>query len=325
MKHTSLKDLLKVLMFGKISPDDLHTLKERTLHSSEKELDGEFQSIWDAAETVIPMDREIKSEVLTNIHQQIDIPASSRTRAFSWIKAAVILLPVIISLGSYLYFSNKYERTPEEFNVMAESGHKTKILLPDGTYVWLNSDSKLSYASDFNQSNRVVKLEGEAFFDVKLNTDIDFIVRASDVNIIVKGTAFNVSAYKEDATVDVSLLRGRVRLESADHIFLTDLSPDQVASVLKENMKWVVHSCDAEIESLWTQNKLKFENAPAADVFRKLERWYGVKITVENMNEDIHYGFTLKSESLREILNEMDKITPIKYKINGEEVNITYK
>lgn len=312
-------------MFGKITSEELYKLKEETLHASEQELSDEIQSIWDEVEEVIPMDKEVKAGVLATIHKQIDTP--SRHIAFLWTKiAAAILLPLLISLGSYLYFSSKYKVASEEFVVMAESGHKTKILLPDGTHVWLNSDSWLSYSSDFNQGNRIVKLKGEAFFDVTNNTGNCFIVETEKINIVVHGTAFNVSAYEDDATINVSLLRGRVRLESCyDNRLLTELKPNQSASVLKENMKWVVHSCDAKIESLWTQDKLKFENAPAAEVFRKLERWYGVKISVENMNKDILYGFTLKSESLKEILCEIDKITPINFKINGEEVNITYK
>lgn len=324
MEKSSLKDLLKILMYGKISSDDFHILKENTINASEKELNNNIQSVWDEVEQINPMDGKLKAEVLTNLHKQIDKPV--RNRSFSWIKiTAAVLLPVFILLGAYFYFSTD-TTVPEEFIVMAESGYKTKILLPDGTNVWLNSDSKLSYSSDFNQNNRHVKLEGEAFFDVNANTGIRFIVETEKVNVVVQGTAFNVSAYKNDATIDVSLLRGKVCLESyPDNTFLTELNPDEAASVLKENMKWVVHSCDAKIESLWTQNKLKFENAPASEIFRKLERWYGVKISVENMNEEILYGFTLKSESLREILYEIDKITPIVYRVDGEEVNITYK
>lgn len=324
MEKSSLKDLLKILMYGKISSDDFHILKKNTIDASEKELNDNIRSVWNEIEQAAPMDAEIKAEVLTNLHKQIDKPA--RSRSFSWIKiSAAVLLPVFILLGAYFYFS-KDTTVPEEFIVMAESGYKTKILLPDGTNVWLNSDSRLSYSSDFNRNNRHVKLEGEAFFDVNANTGVRFIVETEKVNVVVQGTAFNVSAYKDDATIDVSLLRGKVRLESyPDNTFLTELNPDQAASVLKENMQWEIRDCDVETESLWRQNKLRFENAPAKEVFHKLERWYGVTISVQNMNDNILYGFTLKSESLREILDEINKITPIEYRVNGEEVDIRYK
>ncbi|MDR1526001.1 MAG: FecR family protein [Tannerella sp.] len=325
MKNSSLKDLLKVFMFGKITPEDFSRLKESAIHSSEKELDDEIKSIWDEMADVAPIDKKIKDKILKRIHRQIY--AGTKRTFYSWMKiAAVILFPLFVSLGAYLYFSKKYQPVPEDVFIMTERGQKTKILLPDGTRVWLNSDSKLNYTSGFKHNGTKVKLEGEAFFEVGKRAGTSFTVGTGCVNVIVHGTAFNVSAYDEDSTVNVSLLRGHVSLAySSDNTLITELYPNQKASVSKENGKWQVRSCDAEIESLWIQNKLKFENAPATEVFRKLERWYGVNISVENMNEEILYGFTLKSESLREILYEINKITPIIYKINGEEVSVTYK
>ena len=171
-----------------------------------------------------------------------------------------------------------------------------------------------------------VKLEGEAFFEVTKNADARFTVETEHVNIIVRGTEFNVSSYKEDCKVNISLLSGKIRLENReDNTFIADLIPNQLASISKSNMECVVTYCDAYIERLWTHNKLKFENSPAKEVFRKLERWYGVKMNIENADTSIYYGFTLKSESLREILHEINKITPITYTINGEEVDIKYK
>ncbi|MDR0700333.1 MAG: FecR family protein [Tannerella sp.] len=324
MEKFPLKDLLALFLYEKVTPEEFRKLKEIVKRSPNGELDGELKSIWDEMDSVASMNREIKAEVLANIHLQM--LSGNKRIFFRRIKmVAAVLLSVIISLGSYFYFSGKYRTIPEEFIIMAEGGQKTKILLPDGTRVWLNSDSKLSYASDFNRNNRLVKLDGEAFFEVEKNTDINFTVETECVNVVVHGTAFNVSAYKKDPVIEISLLKGVVRLAYPDNTLITGLYPNQIASISKKNMKWKVQSCDAEMECLWTQNKLKFENAPAAEVFRKLERWYGVNISVENMNEKILYGFTLKSESLREILYEINKITPIVYKINGEEASITYK
>ncbi|MDR0575295.1 MAG: FecR family protein [Tannerella sp.] len=324
MKNSPLKDLLTLFLFEKVTPEDFHRLSEIVMRSSNKELDSELKSIWDETDPATLMNKETKAKVLANIHLQM--LTGNKRISFQWIKmAAVVLLSVIISLGSYFYFSDKYRTTSEEFMVMAESGQKTKIRLPDGTRVWLNSDSKLSYASDFNRNSRHVKLEGEAFFEVEKNNGMHFMVKTECVHVIVHGTAFNVSAYKEDPAIEISLLRGNVRLAYPDNTLITELYPDQIASVSKKNKKWRIGSCDAEMECLWTQNKLKFENAPATEVFRKLGRWYGVNISVENRNENILYGFTLKNESLREILYEINKITPVVYKINGEEVSITYK
>jgi ferric-dicitrate binding protein FerR (iron transport regulator) len=312
-------------MSGKIIPADFRLLKENISDSSDEELGREIKVLWDEFETT-PMNRNTKEAVLSDIHRQMKLIPRRSIRYWTGI-AAVILLPLLISFTSYYYFFNKYTSvTPQEFIVMAENGQKTKVLLPDGTQVWLNSKSQLVYSSDFNRNDRKVKLEGEAFFDVSKSTDQRFVVEASSVNVVVYGTAFNIAAYQDEETIDISLLRGKIGIENrTDNRKLTDILPNQLISVSKRDMQWSVRDCDAQIESLWTQNKLKFENAPAAEVFYKLERWYGMNIHIENPNKEIRYGFTLKSESLREMLNEINKITPINYEINGEEVIVRYK
>jgi ferric-dicitrate binding protein FerR (iron transport regulator) len=311
-------------MFGKISPADFRLLKENLNGVSDEKLEPEIKGIWDDARDVPPMDWHIKAAVLNNIHRQMG--ASRRILRRLTRTAVAIMLPLLISLASYYYFSNRYASSSREFVVMAEGGHKTKVLLPDGSRVWLNSESRLTYSSDFNANNRMVKLEGEAFFEVNKSTNRRFIVEASIVNVVVYGTSFNVAAYPNEETIEVSLVEGRVGIENnLDNRFLAEIHPNQKISVLKGEQKWRVQDCDAQLESLWTQNKLKFENASATEVFHKLERWYGMNIHIENPDRDVRYGFTLKSESLQEMLGEINKITPINYVINGEEVNISYK
>jgi ferric-dicitrate binding protein FerR (iron transport regulator) len=326
MKNTMIKDLLNRWMFGKIAPADLQQWKENIKDLSDEKLGQSLQVIWEDLKEMSPMEPRLKKTVLSDIHQQIN--AAPRHSIRYWLRiAAVILIPLLISFASYHYFSNKYQHLPQDFVVMAENGQRTKVLLPDGTQVWLNSESMLSYSSDFNENNRCVKLEGEAFFDVNKSNDLHFVVEASLINVVVYGTAFNVTAYPDEETIDITLLRGRVSVENRlDNKLLAQIRPGQQLSLSKADIKWKVQDCDAQIESLWTQNKLKFENAPVSEVFRKLERWYGVTIHVENpVDTIIRYGFTLKSESLREMLDEINKITPIIYKINGEEVIISYK
>lgn len=325
MKNPVINNLLKRLMSGKIASVDFLQLKENTNRLSDKELDQHIKDVWTETEDTALMDQKIKKEILADIHAQIDVTPEYSIRPRIRIVAA-ILLPLLIAFSSYYYFSTKHISAPQEFIVMAENGQKTKILLPDGTQVWLNSESRLTYFSDFNENNRRVKLDGEAFFDVMKSTDQRFIVEADCVNVVVYGTVFNVSAYNDEPTINISLLSGRINVEnSLDNKLLAKISPDQLFSISKMDMSWGVQACDVQIESLWTQNMLKFENAPAAEVFHKLERWYGMTIHIENMDVNIRYGFTLKSESLREILGEINKITPIIYKVNGEEVNIIYQ
>jgi len=205
-------------------------------------------------------------------------------------------------------------------------GDKSQMILPDGTKVWLNSGSQLTYGSDYNQKTRTVQLNGEAFFDVVKNPKYPFIVKNGDVNVKVLGTAFDVSAYFEDNCISVSLLRGVVSVESAiDHSRLALLSPNEKVMVNKANLLCKVTKCDALTESIWMNNKLRFEGTSADTLFKQLNRWYGVNFIIGKTPHNTRYWLTLKSESLTETLQLINKITPIGYVIKGEEVMVSYK
>jgi len=210
--------------------------------------------------------------------------------------------------------------------IMAPSGQKTQLVLPDGTAVWLNSDSRLTYTFEYSNKERTVQLEGEAYFDVKQNEDLPFIVKAGPINVEVHGTAFNVRAYAEDDDISVSLVHGKVGLtRESDHEFLTFLSPNQSAIYSKKSLLYQVESCDAEVESSWHLNKLKFDGSTTEQIWKKLERWYGVKVRLQDVNPENRYWFSVKTESLTELLDMINKLTPIEYTLSGEEVNIRYK
>lgn len=240
--------------------------------------------------------------------------------------AATIALLLGFSLSLLFNKDESWQASCLENVILAPSGQKSQVVLPDGTLVWLNSGSRLSYNYQYSTTDRVVSLEGEAFFDVKKDTQYPFIVKTGTVDVKVHGTAFNVSAYNDEANIMVALLRGKVSLLSAaDQHVLTYLSPDQIATVSKNNLSCQVESCDAEAESSWHHNLLKFDGIPAKDVWKKLERWYGVDITLSNIDPSRAYWFTIKTESMTELLEMINKITPIEYKLNGKEVTIRYR
>ena len=180
------------------------------------------------------MDEDVKQEALAHIHRRMKGAGKRIDMLRIGTAAAILLLPLLMAWGAYRYgVTRLHAPATEQFVVMAEDGQKTKILLPDGTFVWLNSESQLIYSADFNRNNRRVKLRGEAFFEVGPNTDARFTVEAEGVDIVVYGTAFNVSAYPTDSVVNIALLRGKIALENnATHHLLTGLSPNQLSSFI---------------------------------------------------------------------------------------------
>lgn len=283
----------------------------------------------DASVFVIPDKAAVWNKVQARIRDKAkQIPMYSRSLL---IRVSSVAAAIALVLGfslSFLLNNQKefWQASQFENVVMAPPGQKTQLVLPDGTLVWLNSGSRLSYNYQYSTQDRIVNLEGEAFFDVQKDTQYPFIVKTGAVDVKVHGTAFNVSAYADEEDIIVALLQGEVSLLSAaDQKLLTYLSPDQEATVSKRSLLCRVESCDAEIEASWHHNLLKFDGASVVEVWKKLERWYGVDITLSNVDTSKAYWFTIKTESLTELLEMINKITPIEYKLNGKEVTIRYK
>lgn len=283
----------------------------------------------DTSDYVIPDKTMVWGKIQDRIRHKVkQVPLYPRSLL---IRVAGIAAAIALVAGFALSFlfagkEESWQAGAFENVIIAPSGQKSQVVLPDGTHVWLNSGSRLSYNYQYSTRDRVVNLEGEAFFDVKKETEYPFIVKAGAVDVKVHGTAFNVNAYADDQSIMVALLRGKVSLLSAaDQHLLTYLSPDQIATVSKKDLSCSVEACDAEIEVSWHHNLLKFEGTPVEEVWKRLERWYGVNITVSNVSPSNSHWFTVKTESLIELLELINRMTPIEYKINGEEVTIRYK
>jgi len=247
-------------------------------------------------------------------------------KALAWISGIAASLALLIGLS--FSFINKSEKLANPGKVLVEAppGQKTKVYLPDGTLVWLNSGSSLIYYTDFNVENRNVQLQGEAFFDVSKNQQLAFDILTDGMKIEVLGTSFNVNAYGNEDHVTVSLLEGKVAVMNAvDNKLLSGLSPQQKLVINKKTKKYELLSCDADMDGIWRYGQLKINNDPMSQVIAKMERWYGVNIQMEGEQRNERYWLTIKTESLTEILELINKITPIKYRIKGEEVTIRYK
>ncbi|MBB4036800.1 ferric-dicitrate binding protein FerR (iron transport regulator) [Dysgonomonas hofstadii] len=260
----------------------------------------------------------------TDIHYNQEKQYTRKT--LIWIAGIAASLALLIGLSfSFISMPGKLA-APGKVLVESPPGQKTKVYLPDGTLVWLNSGSNLTYYTDFNVKNRNVQLQGEAFFDVSKNPQLAFDILADGVKVEVLGTSFNVNAYGTEDYVAVSLLEGKVAVMDANNNeLLSGLSPQQKLVIDKQTKKYELLSCDADMDGIWRYGQLKINNDPMSQVIAKMERWYGVNIQLEGEQRSERYWLTIKTESLTEILELINKITPIRYQIKGEEVTIRYK
>ncbi|MCF6361663.1 MAG: DUF4974 domain-containing protein [Cyclobacteriaceae bacterium] len=249
--------------------------------------------------------------------------------SFQWMRIAAILLLPMISIGVYYTLSNP-EQTTESIaysHIENKSGQKSKIYLPDGSKVWLNAESKLSFPQKFVGNKREVSLEGEAFFEVVENPDLPFIVTTADINIKVLGTSFNVSAFPEDLVTETTLETGSVALKkvNSNEDFLM-LEPNQKATYSKKKQSFAIKNVDPSFFTSWKDGRLKFHNTSFDEVATKLERWYGVEIQYpKTLSNEYHLTFTLNNESLEKILQLMKTLVPVSYHIDGKNVKIELK
>ena len=261
---------------------------------------------------------------MANLNRVQPVKMYSRTIFYRAIAVAASVA-LIIGISLPLLFSSEEEGKSVSFK--APVGQKAEINLPDGTSVFLNSGSVLTYSTDYSHVNRSVKLEGQAFFDVAKDKAHPFDVSVGNVKVVVHGTSFDVNGYDDNSEITVTLLTGNISVVSSlsDKV-LANMKPNQKAIILlHDEDKCILTACDAEEESIWRLGKLKINGEGLADVVRKMERWYGVKIDLNNINTSKQYWMTVKTESLKETLEIINRITPIDYSINGEEVTITCK
>lgn len=248
-----------------------------------------------------------------------------RTNYFRWIAAAAVLVLVFLAgtgLGDRIFNqSAKITYT----KIIAPEGSKTQVVLPDSTYVWLNSGSEIQYSSDYSAHNRVVSMKGECFFDVVKDADHPMVVSGSKFKVKVYGTRFNVNEHNFKNLADVTLVSGKVQVLNLHDKLISEIKPGQQL-VFDEGKYYLQKAENMEALTAWLNNMMIFDNQPFEEVIHYLENWYGVKIQLDkDLYYKHNYTFKVKTESLREVMELISVITPIEYKIEGEQVTIKYK
>lgn len=195
--------------------------------------------------------------------------------------AAVFLL----ALGCYsLFLSPKSDMTGAIAlqSVHAPAGERAEITLSDGTKVWLNAKSTLTFPNQFEKTDRIVELDGEAYFDVTHDENKKFIVKTHLYDIKVFGTEFNVNAYSENNYFETALINGSVEVTSDKTGEKIILEPDKRVYTDTESNRLLLADIGQQDQFLWRNGLLYFEDQKVEDILEKLELYYDVTIEVKN-------------------------------------------
>ena len=206
-------------------------------------------------------------------------------------------------------------------------GVKSKIHLPDGSIVNLNAESSIKFVEGFKDSIRWIELVGEAYFDVAKNPEKPFVVKSGDVISKALGTAFNINAYANSPTIDVSLVEGRVEVRTIHNQLTgssTYLEAGQSVSY-KDNSALKYDSFNFESVLGWKDGLILFENANYQTVTKKLERWYGIKIELEGSEPKWEFNGNFKDAYLEEIMEVLSHSEQCEYQFFGDTLKIKVK
>ncbi len=239
----------------------------------------------------------------------------------TWVErvAAFLLIPVLIFSVVNHISQTKHEHQFSAVYNTAETplGMRSSLTLPDGTKVWLNAGSKLSYPVLFDDKVREVKLSGEAYFEVKKDKKWPFLVNSGNMNLVVLGTTFNCNAYPENNEIQTVLVEGQVSVMNQSATVLEELQPGELAVFAKNSQQITKSKTDLQKYIAWKSGKLMFRDDRMNLVVEKLQRWYNIDIEIKDKEiSDYIYTATFIDESLDQVLKMLALSAPISYTIS---------
>lgn len=218
----------------------------------------------------------------------------------------------------YKIFNNAHH-TGELINTIeTPRGGQYQVLLPDGSRVWLNAASKFSYPVSFKQNKeRMVTLNGEAYFEVAKDKEHPFIVKSKGQEVRVLGTHFNINSYADESSLRTTLLEGSVKVNEAM------LKPGQQSVLTGKGIR--IQPADIESSVAWKNGDFIFKGEDFKATMRKIARWYDVDIEYgPGLSEDIELGgWVSRNSKLSEVLSRIELAGNVHFKVEGRRVLVT--
>lgn len=236
--------------------------------------------------------------------------------------AAMLALPLILGIGWYLD-SRQMSNDSQLCEVITPKGQISKCVLSDGTLVWLNASTTLTYNPALKGGTREVNLDGEAYFEVSTNKDKPFIVTTKQVKIKVLGTVFNLKAYSGEDKVEATLEEGSIEfsIDGCPNEPIKVKPGEQVIFDITQK-KIIMGKVETYLHMAWKDGKYVFKNADLGTIILELEKLYDVRIHLENDSlRKLHFrGMFEYEQNIFSALETLERTTKIKYRMNGRDI-----
>ncbi|MDD4514467.1 FecR family protein [Massilibacteroides sp.] len=234
---------------------------------------------------------------------------------------AAVLLIAVSSIGSFLLYQSNQKQP--YYTLMTAPGEKSRIVLTDGSTVWLNAGSTLRYSAGFGNNNREVELEGEAYFEVnKLQDQSPFLVKTSHYDVLVKGTKFNINSYEEDPTSSVTLIEGSIDVIAQNKT--VNLRPGELLSLNKASGQFLRHAVQAYQYKSWIDGRIEYDEITLSELAIRLSRKYDVNIYLdEALEKDEKFKVSLRNEeTIGQFLQALSQVIEIRFERNDRDIYI---
>jgi len=224
--------------------------------------------------------------------------------------------------GQLTYEIKENTNHEAQLNTLSTANGETyRVRLPDGSLVWLNATSSLTFSSNLNEGGRRrVKLIGEGYFEVTKDKDHPFIVESSDQEVEVLGTHFNINAYQDEDIIKTTLIEGSVKIITPK--LQKMLLPGHEA--VKSGNDIQVYSVKAEQAAAWKDGRFVFDNKKIGDIMKMIERWYNVQVIYEGeMPEDLFLGSVSRFDHVSQVLNILESTGRVHFKVEDRKIYVS--
>lgn len=228
---------------------------------------------------------------------------------------ASVVLP---TAGALQYQAGSGAEAPVMNTLTTPKGTQFRLILSDGSKVWLNGASSLRFPTGFAGKERVVELQGEAYLEVSKDAEHPFRVMAKGMSVDVLGTHFNVNAYDNEPSIRTTLLEGAVRVGRNGQT--RTLSPGQQACLMPDGQLTVASDVDMSAVIAWKEGRFKFDEAPITEVMRQVERWYGAEIVYEGAVKHHFVGSLPRNLPVSRLLEMLELTGRVKFRIDGNKI-----
>ena len=283
----------------------------------------QIHALYLATDTVHIMTKVDTEKALTKVKSRMTGNRQRKTTWWEWAQraAAVLFIPLLVTL-MVQHWGGSEQELAQMMEVKTNPGMMTSLTLPDGTLVFLNSESTLSYPSRFDGDTRNVTLQGEAYFQVASDKSSPFIIEMGKVQVQVLGTSFNLRAYQDEEMIQTTLVEGRVCMFTDKKRIL--LYPNEQGAIELKTGNLVKKQVDVQAYIGWKNGRFIFERQTLEDIMRTLSRWYDVQVVFQS-EKARHIEFTgnlRRYDDFGQIVSMLALACPAKFNVSGTTIYI---